>query len=92
MRIPSEGKVKQIPQGSLATTGRDDARGDIAPEYVGDLNVEQMRRVQACAGREDPLFYLGPVGVCSSHSIKADASRTITALSLRPNCERGRKR
>ncbi len=46
MRIASERKVKQVLHSVLGAARRHIVRRDIAPEYLSDLDVEQMRRVQ----------------------------------------------
>ena len=59
MRISTQGKVNQIGQGGPAALSVDLASRSIPADDLGDLGVEQMRRVQRRSGIEQSAFYGG---------------------------------
>src|SRR5690348_9893837 len=61
MRISPRGKVGQIRQGYAATLALDFSSRSVTADDLRNFDIEQVRRVERLAGREQPVFN-GPRG------------------------------
>ena len=85
MRVSLQGKVSQVDESHATTFCVDFAVCGVAPDYLCDLDIKQMRRVERLTRGEQPVFHgFRLADVRSRTSSRAEAPTTIT-------CDRARR-